>query len=99
MDAPLLIARFGSKLVLTINNDDSSPSVVFECDSSSECTVNTESVPLSGADHVYPNEIHTIIGIINLLAGPYVIVATKIAKVGQIQGKEVFRIDAGMCKW
>ena len=71
---PLIIARFGNRLVLSINNENSQPSVVLEAPNNSQFLVHIEKVPLSAADEVYPNDVYAVIGVINLLAGPYLVI-------------------------
>jgi hypothetical protein len=39
-------------------------------------------------------QVHGVIGTINLIAGPYLIVVTACTKVGEISGHSIFRIDS-----
>eukprot|EP01118_Nematostelium_gracile_P004122 TRINITY_DN1485_c0_g1_i1.p1 TRINITY_DN1485_c0_g1~~TRINITY_DN1485_c0_g1_i1.p1 ORF type:complete len:594 (+),score=129.44 TRINITY_DN1485_c0_g1_i1:105-1886(+) len=94
MERSLSLARFGTKVVLTTNKEYTLPSLVITPDTNAphSCTLRCDQVSLAGPDEVYDTPIFGVVGIIQLLAGPYLIVMTKIESVGTILGNQVFRI-------
>lgn len=48
---------------------------------------------LTSSEVISVTTIYGIVGIINLLAGPYLLVITKISKVAEIYNQPIFRID------
>jgi hypothetical protein len=93
----LTLARFKSKVVLTINNDYTSPSLVFEphAPSTKGYSYSLQQISLAGPDEVFEKPIYAVMGVIQLLAGPYLIAVTQSELVGSIQGHEIWCIKEG----
>ena len=99
MEKSLSLARYGRKVVLTVNNDYTSPSLVIERNNDvalSNCSFSLEKIALSGADEVYDKPIYSVMGVIQLLAGPYLILITSSQLVGQINGQDIWCIKEGI---
>jgi hypothetical protein len=69
--------------------------VNFQC----QWSIVTRTLPtvvdiLPNVDGATRQPIHGIIGIINLIAGPYLIVITSKIRVGDINGKTIYKVQA-----
>jgi hypothetical protein len=78
-------------LVITENGEYSRPSLLISRDLQAEVSLK-RGISLSGV--VYEKLIYAIIGVIQLISGPHLIVANSVVELGQVDGHSVYSIKA-----